>query len=31
MMVHAEMGYIEGESRYQRTESQQEPYSHGDL
>jgi crotonobetainyl-CoA:carnitine CoA-transferase CaiB-like acyl-CoA transferase len=31
MMVHAEMGYIEGESRYHQTEPQQEPYSHGDL
>jgi len=31
MMVHAEMGYIEGESRYHATDPQQEPYSHGDL
>jgi crotonobetainyl-CoA:carnitine CoA-transferase CaiB-like acyl-CoA transferase len=31
MMVHAEMGYIEGESRYHQSEPQQEPYSHGDL
>ncbi len=31
MMVHAEMGYIEGESRYHATDAQQEPYSHGDL
>ena len=31
MMVHAEMGYIEGESRYHGEEPQQEPYSHGDL
>ncbi len=31
MMVHAEMGYIEGESRYHQEEPQQEPYSHGDL
>ena len=31
MMVHAEMGYIEGESRYHAEAPQQEPYSHGDL
>ena len=31
MMVHAEMGYIEGESRYHSSDPQQEPYSHGDL
>jgi CoA:oxalate CoA-transferase len=31
MMVHAEMGYIEGEARYHDEEPQQEPYSHGDL
>jgi crotonobetainyl-CoA:carnitine CoA-transferase CaiB-like acyl-CoA transferase len=31
MMVHAEMGYIEGESRYHTEPPQQEPYSHGDL
>jgi crotonobetainyl-CoA:carnitine CoA-transferase CaiB-like acyl-CoA transferase len=31
MMVHAEMGYIEGESRYHSEDPQQEPYSHGDL
>ena len=31
MMVHAEMGYIEGESRYHAEPPQQEPYSHGDL
>jgi CoA:oxalate CoA-transferase len=31
MMVHAEMGYIEGEARYHDTSPQQEPYSHGDL
>ncbi len=31
MMVHAEMGYIEGESRYHQVQPQQEPYSHGDL
>ncbi len=31
MMVHAEMGYIEGESRYHDEAPQQEPYSHGDL
>jgi CoA:oxalate CoA-transferase len=31
MMVHAEMGYIDGESRYHDEPPQQEPYSHGDL
>jgi CoA:oxalate CoA-transferase len=31
MMVHAEMGYIEGEARYHDTDPQQEPYSHGDV
>ena len=31
MMVHAEMGYIEGESRYHDEPPSQEPYSHGDV
>jgi crotonobetainyl-CoA:carnitine CoA-transferase CaiB-like acyl-CoA transferase len=31
MMVHAEMGYLEGESRYHDEEPSQEPYSHGDI
>ena len=31
MMVHAEMGYIDGESRYHDEPPSQEPYSHGDV
>jgi len=31
MMVHAEMGYIDGEARYHDTDPAQEPYSHGDV
>lgn len=31
MLVHAEMGYMEGDSRYTGNELAQEPYAHGDL
>jgi CoA:oxalate CoA-transferase len=31
MMVHAEMGYIDGEARYHDEPPTQEPYSHGDV
>jgi crotonobetainyl-CoA:carnitine CoA-transferase CaiB-like acyl-CoA transferase len=31
MMVHAEMGYIDGEARYHNEPPTQEPYSHGDV
>lgn len=31
MMIHAEMGYLDGEARYHEEEPSQEPYSHGDI
>ena len=31
MLIHAEMGYLEGDARYTGNELAQEPYAHGDL
>ena len=31
MLIHAEMGYLEGDARYTGSELAQEPYAHGDL